>query len=63
MRVLANIKDLSRLTHDLIYRDHSQSLCARAWQRRNISTFWRLWCRVFTDAHCEASFRHYHDHT
>ena len=53
------ICDLSRIAHDLIFRDQSQSLCARAWQYKNVSRFWAAWVCVFGNEHCEKSYRHY----
>lgn len=60
-RVVDRVLDLSRLIHDAIYRDASQSLCARAWARRDTSLFWSLWVITFGPRHCEASWRWYHD--
>ena len=53
------ITDLSRVMHDSLFRDCSQSLCARAWQYRHASRFWAFWVRVFGARHCRRSFAHY----
>ena len=53
------IKDLSRLAHDSLFRDKSQSLCSRAYERQD-ETFWRLWVCVFGLKHCRKSWQHYH---
>jgi hypothetical protein len=52
-----NIKDLSRLTHNIFFRDADQSLCSRAWTYRNEHWFWAIWVRIFTTRHCERSYR------
>ena len=58
MRAIADrVSDLSRVIHDAIWSDASQSLCARAWERREASSFWAVWVRVFGAAHCENSWR------
>lgn len=56
---LAILSDLSRIAHDVLFPGPSQSLCARAWQHRQASSFWAIWVRVFTARHCEASHRYY----
>lgn len=57
--MLEFVSDLSRLTHDAIFKDKSQSLCARAWQLQHHSSFWRAWVNVFGKRHCERSYRYY----
>lgn len=52
-------KNLSRILHDLIYRDVSQSLCSRAWGHR-AHPFWAAWVWIFGAAHCEQSHQWYH---
>ena len=52
--------DLSRILHDLIFRDTSQSLCSRAWALQHRHAFWRAWVLVFGRRHCERSHRYYH---
>ncbi len=49
------MKNLSRIAHDAIWRDKSQSLCARAYEHRD-HWFWRLWVRAFGERHCRASW-------
>ena len=48
--------NLSRVLHVALYRDASMSLCARAYDRRDVSRFWRLWCAVFGESHCRESW-------
>ena len=48
--------NISRIIHDLLFADASQSLCARAWSKRD-ARFWRAWVAVFGKRHCEASWR------
>lgn len=48
--------NLSRALHDLFYHDASLSLCARAWDMREVSRFWAAWVRVFGPRHCEAAW-------
>lgn len=50
------LSDLSRLVHDALFSGPSQSLCARAWERRSASVFWAAWVRVFGARHCRASW-------
>lgn len=50
------IKDLSRIIHDRLFRDTSESLCSRAYRLRHHSRFWRAWVFVFTERHCRASY-------
>jgi len=50
--------NLSRILHDLLFRDTSQSLCSRAWDRRH-KRGWALWVWVFGARHCERSWRWY----
>lgn len=59
-RLIKPVEPLSRLAHDRLFRDKSQSLCARAWWLRDRHRFWRLWVKLFGPEHCRASFRHYH---
>lgn len=49
------MKNLSRIAHDAIWRDKSQSLCARAYEHRG---HWLgcLWVRAFGERHCRASW-------
>lgn len=56
---MAWIKDLSRIVHDLIFDDASQSLCARAYEKQGQSKFWRLWVRCFGETHCKRSYDHW----
>jgi hypothetical protein len=51
-----SLSDLSRLLHDAVFRDGTMSLCARAYDRRDVSRFWRAWCAVFGDRHCRESW-------
>ena len=51
--------NLSRMIHDAIFRDTSQSLCARAYDLHRTHAFWALWRRVFGPLHCARSY-HYH---
>ncbi|MCC6303596.1 MAG: hypothetical protein IT545_00210 [Rhodobacteraceae bacterium] len=57
--VLEPFEPLSRLTHDLIFHDVSQSLCARAWEMRDRHRFWRGWVRFFGPRHCRDAFRYH----
>ena len=50
------ILDLSRLLHDTLFDDASMSLCARAYDRQDVSRFWWCWVRVFGQAHCRRSW-------
>jgi hypothetical protein len=50
---------ISQIMHDMIFRDTSQSLCARAFDLRDSSTFWLVWYHVFGPKHCERSFRYH----
>ena len=59
--MLDRIKDLSRVAHDLIFDDRSQSLCARAWEKAEGSTFWRMWVCVFGRQHCRRSWEWYNE--
>lgn len=52
-------RDVSRLIHDAIFKDTSQSLCARAYERRDVCTFWRVWYRLFGPTHCAKSYEHH----
>jgi hypothetical protein len=56
------LNDVSRTLHDLLFRDKSQSLCSRAWDKRLAGPFllWGLWVRIFGKAHCRASWLYYH---
>lgn len=60
--VLEWVSGLSRVIHDALYDDASQSLCARAWARRDASGFWALWVRIFGERHCRESWRWWNDH-
>ena len=51
--------NLSRMVHDTLYRDTSQSLCARAYDLHREHIFWRIWMRVFGPLHCARSFHHH----
>lgn len=61
-KTMRTITDLSRLAHDTLFRDKSQSLCSRAWDKRLAGPFlfWGLWVKVFGRDHCRASWLHYH---
>lgn len=50
------IKDVSRLIHDSLFRDTSQSLCARAYDKHRGSVFWRIWMHLFGPMHCARSY-------
>ncbi len=52
--------DTSRVLHDLIYTDASQSLCARAWALRETYAFWAAWVMFFGKHHCRTSWDYYH---
>lgn len=54
-----HISDLSRVMHDAIFKDKSQSLCSRAYALQDRSTFWRVWVWVFTERHCRRSWEWY----
>ena len=49
-------RSLSQIVHDMIWTDTSQSLCARAYDLRDVSAFWRAWVIVFGERHCRASW-------
>ena len=51
--------DLSRIAHDALFNDKSQSLCSRAYDRR-AHWFWAAWVRAFGVRHCRASWLWYH---
>lgn len=53
------VEPLSRLAHDLIFDDRTQSLCARGWWLRDAHPFWRRWVKLFGPAHCRDSFRYW----
>lgn len=55
----ASLLNLSRVLHDAIYSDASQSLCARAWEYRETSHFWAAWVAVFGRRHCRKSWEYY----
>jgi hypothetical protein len=60
---MPDLLNLSRVLHDALYRDASMSLCARAWDRREVSRFWRAWCALFGADHCRKSWLwHCHAH-
>jgi hypothetical protein len=63
--MLRGLDNLSRVIHDLIYDDATMSLCARAYDKQDVSTFWWLWVKVFDfvwyicgqgSDHCRASW-------
>jgi hypothetical protein len=54
--LLDRASNLSRILHDALYADASMSLCARAWDRQDVSRFWRAWVRVFGAEHCRRSW-------
>jgi hypothetical protein len=54
--MLDRLLDLSRAIHDLFFDDASMSLCARAYDRQDVSLFWRAWVRVFGPSHCRRSW-------
>ena len=57
------IDRLSRITHDLIFKDTSESFCSRAWRKQDVSRFWKAWTYAFGRRHCAASFeRHWLSH-
>lgn len=58
--VINTIGDLSRVVHDWIWGDVSQSLCSRAWWKQEESRFWKAWTYVFSRKHCRGSYLHYH---
>lgn len=58
--MINRVQNLSRVVHDLFYRDTSQSLCSRAWEKRRTSRFWAMWVETFGPKHCESSWRWYH---
>lgn len=49
------LSNLSRILHDMLFRDASMSLCARAYDRHDVSRFWRAWVRVFGADHYRRS--------
>jgi len=57
---MQHILNLSRILHDLLFKDASQSLCSRAWQQQDQSRFWRAWVWVFGRRHCRRSYVYYH---
>lgn len=58
--LLLPLEPLSRLAHDRLFDDVSQSLCARGWWLRDADPFWRAWVKVFGPEHCRAAFHHHH---
>ena len=54
--VMRRADDLSRALHDWLFDDASMSLCARAYDRQNVSRFWAAWVRVFGPEHCRRSW-------
>lgn len=60
-------KTVSCRMHDALFSDMSQSLCSRAYWRREINWTWRVFCWVidfvfwpFQRNHCQRSHEHYH---
>jgi len=51
---------VSRILHDRLFDDVSQSLCSRGWWLRDRHPFWRGWVRFFGPAHCRAAFLYHH---
>ncbi len=50
----------SRLIHDKFFKDKSQSLCSRAWEKKDRHLFWKVWTKVFGEKHCNKSYEYYH---
>jgi hypothetical protein len=53
------ITRISRVVHDMIFKDTSESLCSRAWRLQDQSRFWRIWTYVFGRLHCYDSYNRY----
>lgn len=51
--------NVSRLTHNLLFRDSDESLCSRAWRLQDDHSFWLGWTFIFGREHCRKSFRYY----
>lgn len=56
--MLDRLAFLSRWIHDRIFDGPSQSLCARAWDKRHTRAG-AAWVFIFGRNHCEAAFRHW----
>lgn len=52
------VNDVSRILHRAL-TGQDRSFCARAWEHRNTSRFWRAWVFVFGIQHCAESFDRY----
>jgi hypothetical protein len=48
--------------HTLAFGHPHQSLCARAWEKRDASPAARLFVRMVGPRHCERSWRWHRDH-
>jgi len=59
LTLFAAVTQTSRLIHDLLFPDTSESLCSRAWRLQRQSRFWLGWTYVFGRGHCQKSHRHY----
>lgn len=49
---------ISRITHDLFFKDKSQSLCSRAFDNK-FKGFWKIFKILFGYSHCEVSWKRY----
>jgi len=54
-----SLRPLSRIAHNVSYRDTYESFCSRAWRLQDESYFWVAWTYVFGRRHCAASFKYY----
>ena len=53
--------NVSSFLHGLIWSDVTQSLCARAWDQKDDSRFWRAFVAVLGPGHCKASWDYWHE--
>lgn len=63
-----NKQSYSHLIHDWIFKDDSQSICSRAYQRQDNDWRWAVFRKVMDWAfsrwekdHCFLCFQYYHD--
>lgn len=55
------LSDRSRAIHDMIWGAPSQSICARAWDRRLDSHWWWFATLILGRKHCERSWRYHRE--
>lgn len=47
---------ISRITHDIFYKDFSQSICSRAYSKKDEHYFWNIFVRIIGHKHCYESY-------